>query len=433
MLAKSVCRVARPAVRVTGGRMFAANAAYNADPPEYSRLLTKAVQSGEVGGRMGDLRNCLTTPIAQTAVFTFASTEEQIEYNKGNVNQDEYGRYGNPTTTVLENKLAAMENGQDCLFSASGMNACTTMLMALLPRGGTLMTTKDCYRRTRQFVADFLPRMEITCTIVDLDANNSADIARMIEEERPSIFFSESPTNPFLRCIDITKLAVACKKTGTLLCIDSTFATPINQRPLEMGADLVLHSATKYLAGHNDVLAGALVGRTELISKVREMHGTLGGTLDPHSSYLVLRGLKTLGVRVNHQNKTAQLLAQFLASQPCVESVFYPGVSSHPDYHIARRQMTGFGGVVSFILKGGHDSAALFIDSLRIPYIAPSLGGVESLVEQPSVISYWDKTPEERQNWGIVDGLVRFSAGVEHPEDLLADFRQAFEKIKHFA
>lgn len=400
------------------------------DAPEYSRLLTKSVQSGESGGRARDLGSCLTTPIAQTAVFTFENTQKQIDWTQGKTTQDEYGRYGNPTIKVLEDKLAAMENGETALFSASGMNSCTTMLMALLPRGGHLLTTKDCYRRTRQFVADFLPRMAVTFSIVDLDETNAEGIMEMIREQRPDMFFSESPTNPFLRCIDIAKLARACKETGTILCIDSTFATPINQRPLELGADLVLHSATKYISGHNDCLAGALVGSRELVGRVRDLHETLGGTLDPHTAYLVLRGMKTLGVRVNYQNKSAMILAQYLSSQPSVQQVYYPGLSSHPDYHTARRQMTGFGGVVSFVLKGGHDAAALFIDSLKIPYIAPSLGGVESLVEQPSVISYWDKTPEERQEYGILDGLVRFSAGVEHVEDLKADFAQAFDKIK---
>jgi len=402
-----------------------------ADPPEYSRLLTKSVQSGESGGRVRDLRGCLTTPIAQTAVYTFANTQQQIDYKNGLYKSDEYGRYGNPTTKVLEDKVACMENGEDCLFSASGMNSCTTMLMALMPRGGHLMTTKDCYRRTRQFVADFLPRMEVTYSVVDLDEHDTEGICDLILEEKPTIFFSESPTNPFLRCIDIAALSTACKQTGTILCVDSTFATPINQRPLECGADLVLHSATKYLGGHNDVLAGALIGSSELIGRVRELHGTLGGTLDPRASYLVLRGMKTLGVRVKQQNETALKLAHFLESQPAVEKVYYPGLSSHPDYDIARRQMTGFGGVVSFVLKGGHEACALFIDSLQIPYIAPSLGGVESLVEQPSVISYWDKTPEERLKYGILDGLCRFSTGVEHYDDLLEDFKQALDKVKH--
>lgn len=402
------------------------------DPPEYSRLLTKTVQSGEAGGRVIDLGGCITTPIAQTAVFTFADTQQQIDYNEGKLASSRFNQlYGNPTTRILENKLAALENGEDCLFSASGMNSATTMLMALMPRGGHLMTTKDCYRRTRQFVSDFLHRMDVTYSVVDLDEDNCERIQERILEEKPVIFFSESPTNPFLRVVDVPRLAEVCKQTGTILCIDSTFATPMNFRPLEMGADLVLHSATKYISGHNDVLCGALVGSTHLIEQVRNLHGVLGGCLDPRAAYLVLRGMKTLGVRVAYQNKTATRLAHLLESQPTVERVYYPGLSSHPDFDIARRQMSGFGGVVSFVLKGGHEAAATFIDSLRIPYIAPSLGGVESLVEQPSVISYWDKTPEERLSWGIVDGLVRFSTGVEHPEDLIADFKQALAKIEH--
>mmetsp|Transcript_15849 Transcript_15849/g.31032 ORF Transcript_15849/g.31032 Transcript_15849/m.31032 type:complete len:427 (+) Transcript_15849:27-1307(+) len=395
------------------------------DSPEYSRLLTKAVQSGEAGGRV-NLLDCLTTPIAQTATHTFSNSQHVIDHAK--LGQYE-GVFTNPTISVLEDKLACMENGEDCLFSASGMNACTTMLMALLPRGGHLITTKDCYRRTRQFVAEFLHRMDITFTVVDLDDTPVEQIKKLIRDEKPQLFFSESPTNPYLRCIDIRAISSACKEVGTLLCVDSTFATPINQRPLELGADLVLHSATKYLAGHNDVLCGALVGKRLHIEPVRQLHNMLGGFIDPHAAYLALRGMKTLGVRVKQQNDTALAIAQFMVAQPQIERVWYPGLPTHPDYHIARKQMQGYGGVLSFVVKGGLHAASRFIDSVKIPYIAPSLGGVESLIEQPTIISYWDKTPQERAAVGILDGLVRFSCGVEHADDLMADFQQALSRV----
>lgn len=375
------------------------------------------------------MQDCLTTPIAQTSAYTFKDTQQLIDFNESKYVSYEYGRYGNPTTRVLEDKLKALEGSEDCLFSTSGMNSCTTMILALVPKGGHIITTKDCYRRTRQFVQDFLSRMDITYSVVDLDTHTYADMEEIITREKPTLFFSESPTNPYLRCIDVPVLSTICKKVGTILCIDSTFATPINQRPLEQGADLVLHSATKYLSGHNDVLAGALCGPKELVDKVRVLHNVLGGVIDPHAAYLVLRGMKTLQVRVMQQNNSAMQIAHYLSTIPQVERVYYPGLASHPDYDIARKQMTGFGGVISFIIRGGLKPCSDFIDALKIPYIAPSLGGVESLVEQPCIISYWDKTPEERHALGIYDGLVRYSVGVEDPVDLMSDFAQAFKTV----
>ena len=211
--------------------------------------------------------------------------------------------------------------------------------------------------------------------------------------------------------------------------IDSTFASPVNQQALALGADIVLHSGTKYLAGHNDVLAGALVGDEDRIAPIRQLHGILGGTLDPHAAYLLLRGLKTLELRVERANQSALGLARSLESHHMIERVHYPALKSHPDHSIARRQMTGFGGVVSFEIRGTLETASKFVDALRIPYIAPSLGGAESLVEQPTVVSYWDQTPEQRTALGIKDNLVRYSCGIENTEDLLADVEQALERI----
>jgi cystathionine gamma-synthase len=211
--------------------------------------------------------------------------------------------------------------------------------------------------------------------------------------------------------------------------IDSTFATPIHQKALELGADLVLHSGTKYLAGHNDVMAGALVGKKETVGAVRKLLGILGGVLDPHAAYLLIRGMKTLAVRVERQSETAFALARALERHRAVERVWYPGLESHPDHAVARQQMRGFGGVVSFEVRGELQTASKFVDALSIPYIAPSLGGVESLVEQPTVMSYWDQTPEERARIGIRDNLVRYSCGIEDAADLIADVEQALERI----
>ena len=386
---------------------------------------TSAVHGGEHRERPR-VADALTTPIVQSATYWFRDTQELIDYQEGRHQSFEYGRYGNPTTRTAEEKLRELEGGEACVVSASGMNSVTTMLLALVPQGGRIVTTRDCYRRTRQFIATVLPKMGIETTIIDPGDTGALEAAL---EQPTSLFFSESPTNPYLRVVDIRRVAELCHTNGAIVVIDSTFATPVNQRALDLGADLVLHSATKYLAGHNDVMAGALIGRSDLLDPVRELHGILGGVLDPHAAYLLLRGIKTLALRVARSNENAIAIARQLEGHGSVECVHYPGLESHPDHAIALSQMSGFGGVVSFEIAGGLESASKFIDALRIPYIAPSLGGVESLVEQPTVISYWDQTPEQRAAIGIRDALVRYSCGVEDTDDLVADIEQALERV----
>ena len=386
---------------------------------------TKAVHGGEREGRP-KVADSLTTPIVQSATYWFRDTQEVIAYQEGRHPSFEYGRYGNPTTRVLEEKLCVLEGGEDCVVSASGMNSVTTLLLALLPQNGHLVTTQDCYRRTRQFITELLPRMGVRTTVID--PADYAGLERALADGA-SLFFSESPTNPYLRVIDVPRVAELCRPTGATVVIDSTFATPVNQQALALGADLVLHSAAKYLAGHNDVMGGALVGKRALIQKIRNLHGVLGGVVDPHAAYLILRGVKTLALRVARANATASVIARHLERHPKIERVHYPGLESHREHAIARRQMSGFGGVVSFEVRGSLESASKFIDALRIPYIAPSLGGVETLVEQPTVVSYWDKTPEERAALGIRDNLVRYSCGIEDADDLIRDLDQALGLI----
>ena len=386
---------------------------------------TQAVHGGEREGRPR-VTDSLTTPIVQSATYWFRDTQEVIAYQEGRHPSFEYGRYGNPTTRALEEKLCLLEGGEDCVVSASGMNSITTLLLALLPQSGHLVTTLDCYRRTRQFIGEVLPRMGVRTTVID--PADYAGLARAVADGA-TLFFSESPTNPYLRVIDVARVAELCRPTGTTVVIDSTFATPVNQQALALGADLVLHSATKYLAGHNDVMGGALVGKRALIEKIRSLHGVLGGVVDPHASYLILRGVKTLALRVAQSNATALAIARHLERHPKIERVHYPGLASHREHAIARRQMSGFGGVVSFEVRGSLESASKFIDALRMPYIAPSLGGVETLVEQPTIVSYWDKTPEERAALGIRDNLVRYSCGIEDTEDLIRDLDQALQLV----
>lgn len=369
----------------------------------------------------------MTTPIVQTSTYTFRNTKELIDFQEGAHTSFEYGRYGNPTTRAVEEKLMELEGAEDCLLSASGMNTATTMLLALVPAGGHIVTTTDCYRRTRQFIQTVLPKMNISTTVIDPSDMGALEAA--LEEHNVSLYFSESPTNPYLRCVDVERIAQLCRPRGAVVVVDSTFATPINSRALDFGADLVIHSATKYLGGHNDVLAGAIAGRADLVQQVRAMHHILGGTIDPHASYLLLRGMKTLDLRVERQNKTALELAKRLEAHPKIVRVHYPGLPSHPDHEVAVKYMSGFGGVVSFEVDADLWGTARFIDAMQLPYIAPSLGGVESLIEQPTVISYWDQGPEKRAEVGIKDNLVRFSCGVECVEDLWADLQQALAQV----
>ena len=384
---------------------------------------TKAVHAGEAREKAG---NAVTTPIFQTATYAFRDSHELTEYMEGHIEREEYGRYGNPTQRVVERKLAALDGGEAALLFSTGMCAITTTLLAMLGRGSHLVLTADGYRRTRQFCRSFLQRLGIDYTFVD-----TGDYEALEAAIRPTtrVIFSESPTNPHLRVMDLDRLVDIGRKHNVKIAIDSTFATPYNQRPLDFGIDLVFHSATKYLGGHNDLMAGVVVGPRGLVSAIRDMQAMLGGITDPHTAYLLVRGMKTLGIRLRKQNDNGMAVARFLEGHPRVRRVYYPGLSSHPDYKVACEQMKGFGGVVSFEIDGDMKTTSAFIDRLNIPYIAPSLGGVETLVEQPALMSYYEMTAEDRAAIGIADELVRLSLGVEDADDLIADLNQALAGI----
>ncbi|ERN19542.1 cystathionine gamma-synthase 1, chloroplastic [Amborella trichopoda] len=385
-----------------------------------------AVHAGERIGR-GIVTDAITTPVVNTSAYLFKTTAQLIDFKEGRFASFEYGRYGNPTTKVLEEKISALEEAESTVLMASGMCACTVMLMALVPAGGHIVTTTDCYRRTRIFIQTILPKMGITATILDpadMDGLKSA-----LEKHKVSLYFTESPTNPFLRCVDIELVSKLCHSKGAVVCIDGTFATPVNQKALPLGADLVVHSATKYIAGHNDVIAGCISGSKKLVETVRALHHVLGGVLNPNAAYMIIRGMKTLHLRVQQHNLTAMRMARLLEAHPKITRVYYPGLPSHPEHHIASRQMTGFGGVVSFEVAGDLNTTAKFVDALKIPYIAPSFGGCESIIDQPAIMSYWDLSPVERAQYGIKDNLVRFSLGIEDFEDLRMDVLQALDSI----
>ena len=371
----------------------------------------------------------LTTPIVQSSTFTFQDTAEVLRFVKdrdagATTDREEYGRYGNPTQRTAERKVAALEGGARSLLFASGMNAITTTLLTLLSEGDHLVVTDGCYSRTQQFGREFLPRWGIETTFLDgLDATSLGPaLANAIRRDTRAII-CETPTNPYLRVMDLSQIATISRERGIVTIIDSTFATPINLRPLELGLDLVIHSATKYLGGHNDLLAGAVVGPIDLIDEIEGTRDVLGGVGSPHDAYLLLRGIKTLDLRVRRQNESAQRIAEHLEGHPAVERVYYPGLPTHPDHDIARRQMRGFGGVVSFDIAGDLDKTGRFVDRLRLPYVGPTLGGVESVVRQQSIFA--SSNPHERRKLGVTDNLVRYAVGIEDVEDMIADLDQA--------
>jgi cystathionine gamma-synthase len=383
---------------------------------------TTAVHAGEPRPKPA---NALATPIVQTATYSFANTQELVDHFEGKIERVEYGRYGNPTQRIAEAKLAALEGAEDCLLFASGMAAMTTTLFAVLSRGTHVVVTDDSYRRTRQFLNQTLHRFGIEVSTVP-----AGDYDALEDAIRPTTraLVSESPTNPYNRIMDLARFAEIGKRHRVKTVIDGTFATPYNQRPLEFGIDIVMHSATKFLGGHNDLLAGAVCGSRELVDGVRSLQAVSGAIVDPFAAYLLVRGLKTFALRMERQNANAQAVAQFLAGHRHVAAVHYAGLPGHPQHEIARKQMRGYGGVVSFEVRGDLATASRVVDACRIPYIASSLGGVESLIEQPAIMSFYELTTEERLAIGIKDSLIRYSVGVEDADDLIADLGQALDR-----
>jgi cystathionine gamma-synthase len=305
------------------------------------------------------------------------------------------------------------------------MAAMTTALFAMLSRGTHVVVTDDSYRRTRQFLNQTLHRYGIEVSTVP-----AGDYEALEDAIRPTtrVLLSESPTNPYNRVLDLERFAAIGRQYRVKTVIDATFATPYNVRPLEWGVDLVMHSATKYLGGHNDLLAGAVLGSRDIVDAVRGLQGITGAIVDPFAAYLLVRGIKTFALRIERQNANGQALAEFLGGHPRVAAVHYPGLPTHRDHDVAKRQMRGYGGVVSFEVRGDIDAAARVVDACTIPHLAVSLGGVESLIEQPAIMSFYELTSEERLEIGIKDNLIRFSVGIEDADDLIADLAQALDR-----
>ena len=388
---------------------------------------TRAVHAGEEKRKP---YGALTTPIVRTSTYTFENTAEIMDYMRrlaaGEPDvRNEYGRYSNPTQSAAERKIADLEGGERALLFASGMCAISTTLAAMLSSGDHLVMVSDCYHRTREFAGSYLSRWGIETTLVSVDEPGALAAAM-----RPAtrLIFAETPTNPYLRVLDLSRVVEVARQHDVPTVIDSTFATPINLRPLERGVDLVIHSATKYLGGHNDLLAGAVIGSRQLLAPIEKARGVMGGVSNPDDAYLLLRGLKTLDLRVGRQNENGRRVAEFLQGHPAVRRVYYPGLPSHPDYEIAQREMTDFGGVVSFEIEGDMEATGRFIDLLRLPYVGPTLGGVESIIEQPSTLFSLDRA--ERQAAGLKDNLVRYALGIEDAADLIADLDQALSSVQ---
>ena len=384
---------------------------------------TRAVHAGEA--RQKALHS-ITDPIVCASTYTFADTQSVIDYIEQKQPREEYGRYGNPGEKVVEKKLAALDGGEDAALFASGMAAIVGLLMSKLNAGDEVIFFDECYHRSREFCTSHLSRFGVVTRQVkacDYDAMEAAIT------DKTRLLVSESPTNPHLSVVDLERFGGIGRRRGVETLIDATLATPFNVRPLQHGIDYVLHSATKYLGGHNDLLAGVIVGSSEKLEAVRTLRGIMGGINSPHNIYLLQRGLKTFGLRMQQHNENGQAVAEFLEAHPRVERVYYPGLASHPYAEIASQTMSGFGGLVTFTLKDADwKQTAAVVDRSQLFRIAPSLGGVESLIEQPLVISYFECTPEEREQFGIPDNMIRLACGIEDTSDLIDDLTQALDQ-----
>ncbi len=367
----------------------------------------------------------LTTDIAQTSVFVMPSLDELRRYAEGKSQAYMYSRYGNPTTTVAEQKIAALEGAEACVVTASGMAAEMATLMAVCESGDEIVSMLDLYGGTTKLLQNVLPRFGIRTHFVPFHELNN--IERYFSE-RTRLLFLETPTNPTLRCADIRALSAIAHRHHAVVAVDSTFGTPILQKPLDLGADLSLHSATKYLGGHNDLTAGAVAGPRKWLDPIREMVKFTGGCLDPLGSFLLIRGLKTLEIRVERACANARAIAEALHRNQKVARVFYPGFAGDPSHEVARRQMRDFGMMVSFDMKGGGAAAEKFINALRLWYLATSLGGVESTVSYPLLSSHVGLTDKQLELLEVSAATVRLSVGIEHPADLVADLAQALDR-----
>jgi cystathionine gamma-synthase len=391
--------------------------------PRTQGISTTAVHAGEERQKPG---HSITDPIVCASTFTFANSQAVIDYIEQKQERGEYGRYGTPGERVVEKKLAALDGAEDGILYASGMAAIVGLLMAKLNAGDEVIFFDECYHRSREFCTKHMSRFGVVTRqvkVCDYEAMEGAI------NENTKLLVSESPTNPHLSVVDLERFATIGKKHGVDTLIDATLATPFNLRPISYGIDYVLHSATKYLGGHNDLLAGVIVGCKEKLEPIRKLRGILGSISSGHNIYLLERGLKTFELRMQRHNENGMRVSQFLEAHPAVERVYYPGLPSHPYHEIAKETMQGYGGLITFTIKDADwKQTAAIIDAVQLARIAPSLGGVETLIEQPLVMSYFETSPEDRARFGIFDNMIRIACGIENAEDIIADLEQAIAR-----
>ena len=383
-------------------------------------VATQAVWAGEEDSL---LLGATQVPIAQSVAFGYDDLDDWEQVALGQKAGHIYSRNTNPTVAALEEKVRILEGAEAATSMASGMAAISNTIFSLVRPGDRIVTVKDTYGGTNQLFREFLPRINVTCCFC-----NTTDFAAIEAEIATGckLLYLETPTNPTLKVVDIERLARKGRKAGAIVVTDNTFATPINQRPLQLSSDLVLHSASKYLGGHADALGGIVCGPRELIRPIFHYREITGAALDPFAAYLLLRGLKTVALRVQRQNESAIKIAQFLEGHPAVAQVFYPGLASHPQHEIARKQMPGgFGGMLSFVLHGGYEQVKKFLPRLKFAHRAANLGAVETIVGPPATTSHVEVSPADRAAMGIPEALVRYSVGIEDVDDLIADLSQA--------
>lgn len=382
-------------------------------------LATLAVWAGEQNSLW---EGSTQVPVVHSVSFGYTDLEEWLAVARGERSGHIYSRNTNPTVAAFEQKIAALEGAECATAFSTGMAAISGTLHTLLAPGDRVVSIKDTYGGTTKLFLEFLPPLGIEPVLCD-----TGDYDEIEREIRKGcrVVYMESPTNPTLKVMDLERLAAAGHAVGATVVVDNTFATPINTNPLVLGADLVLHSATKFLGGHADALGGVVCGRPDLVERIYHYREINGATLHPMSAYLLLRGMKTLHLRVRQQNESALTVARYLQGQPMVEAVFYPGLADHPKHDVAVRQMRGFGGVLSFTLKEGLDAVAKLISRLQYGHAAANLGSVETVVGPPATTSHVENTPEERAAMGIPEGMLRYSVGIEDVDDLIADLSQA--------
>ena len=382
------------------------------------RTATLAIHSGEEKHGIGAP---VTTPIVRSSTFTFSSTAEMKRWAEGRSKAYIYTRYGNPTLSVAEEKVAALEGAEAAVVTASGMAAISSALLAVLKAGDELIATRQLYGGSYRQLRDILPRFGIRVQHVE---NDLAGIENLVNKNT-RVLYTETPTNPTLRLVDLRKAASFARRHKLVSIVDNTFATPVLQQPLALGFDMTVHSATKYLGGHSDLIAGAVAGSQKLMAAERQMVIYLGGSMDPEVGFLLIRGIKTLELRVERQCKNAMAVAKFLHQHPKVLRVHYPGLKSHPDHRLARKQMSGFGSMLAFDMKGGIGAARRVCDRVKVFLLAASLGGVESLVVLPLYTSHYKMSAKELAAAGVSAGTIRASIGLEDPRDLIDDLKQA--------